>query len=274
MSDDSRSSSFDFFIQFSCLALLCGSVGVLFYTMQRQPQRGLSPRATIAVPVVLPSSPVPTTTSSRPLAVHTKPPQVPDEAILQLTGTLKDKTEHTSTGFLVNIAAQQPVVISIASQLGRNDWESISKLTSNARSLPTLNAKPDWIGSITRDNHPNMLDKPDLSNDLIVWKVAGKNSPPALPLAKELVKVDTPVWVLSLPLEKPLHWLKGYVIDATVNCITVKPEERFDGDKLTGTIIVNEAGEIISLTMGGEFALIGSSSVGILKKLNETVPTP
>jgi hypothetical protein len=85
--------------------------------------------------------------------------------------------------------------------------------------------------------------------------------------------VDTPVWILSLPPEKPVRWLKGYVIDANENIIQVKPHERFDGDKLIGTIIANEAGEIVSLSMGGDFVLIGSSSVGILKKLNETMPT-
>ncbi len=273
MSDDSRSSSFDFIVQMSCLVLLCSAVGVLYYTMQRQPQGMPLTTVVITRPVVNQPIPTPTAPAAFPLIKHTKPPEIPSEAISTLTILTKDEAKKTVTGIVVRNAAQQPVLFTIASQLSRHDWENISSLTRNVP-LPGMKPKPDWIGAITRDNHPNMMDKPDLSNDLIVWKLPAKNSPPTLRLAKELVKVETPVWILSLPLEKPLRWLKGYVIDATVNCITVKPEERFDGDKLTGTIIVNEAGEIISLSMGGEFALIGSSSVGILKKLSETVPTP
>lgn len=272
MSDDSRSSSFDFIVQMSCLVLLCSAVGVLYYTMHRQPQ-GM-PITTVAITRPVVNQPAPTPTAPVvPLAKHTKPPELPNEAISKLTILTKDRAEHTITGFVVRNAAQQPVLFTIASQLSRNDWENISTLTGSVDSLQGLKPKPDWIGPITRDNHPNILDKPDLSNDLIVWKAYGKNSQPTLRLAKELVKVNTPVWILSLPLEKPLRWLKGYVIDATENVVTVKPAERFDGDKLIGTIIVNEAGEIVSLSMGGDFVLVGSSSVGILKKLNETMPT-
>lgn len=273
MSDDSRSSSFEFIVQMSCLLLLCSAVGVLYYTMQRQPQRMSMPTATIAIPGVNQPEPTPTTPVI-PLAKHTKPPELPNVALSKLTILTKDRAEHTVTGFVVQYAVQQPVLFTIASQLSRHDWENITSLTGSVPSLRDLNPKPAWIGSITRDNHPNMLDKPDLSNDLIVWKPHVMNTHPTLRLAKELVKVNTPVWILSLPLEKPMRWLKGYVIDASLNVVTVKPQERFDGDKLIGTIIVNEAGEIVSLSMGGDFALIGSSSVGILKKLSETVPTP
>jgi hypothetical protein len=273
MSVDSRSSSFDFIVQMSCLVLLCSAVGVLYYTMQRQPQR--IPITTVAItrPVVNQPVPTPTAPVVTPIAKHSKPPELPTEAISMLTILTKDRVEHSVTGFLVRNAVQQPVLCTIASQLSRHNWENIKNLTGSIASLQGLKPKPVWIGPITRDNHPNMLNKPDLSNDLIVWKVPEKKTTPTLRLAKELVKVNTPVWILSLPVEKPLRWLKGYVIDATENIIQVKPQERFDGDKLIGTIIVNEAGEIVSLSMGGDFLLIGSSSVGILKKLNETVPT-
>ncbi|HMP18676.1 MAG TPA: hypothetical protein PKD72_16740, partial [Gemmatales bacterium] len=95
----------------------------------------------------------------------------------------------------------------------------------------------------------------------------------AIPLAPDVLREKSPVWVLSLPATGSCRWLKAQVVEASENLVFVQVQERFDGDKLVGTIVVNPAGELVMLSMGGDFLLTGASSVGISKKLQQSILT-
>lgn len=217
-----------------------------------------------------------TNSRSRPLLIHSTPPKVSAQALLKFTCRMQDGECRMFPAVAIQANGTKPLLMTLASFLSESEWSSFKEVNyqSTVDTVSTvLPQKPTWLGKFTLDNQPNLQSKPDLANDLACWQLVNHPADATLPLAAQLVAVETPVWVLSLPVEKSPKWLKGRVAGASVNVIYIQMLERFDSEKLVGTIVVNESGEIVGTCQGGDFALTGASSVGLLKKLNETIPT-
>ncbi len=272
MSDGQRSSSLDVLTQFSCLVLLCGSVGLLCYTLQLRSQQTSNTSATMTETGIGLPVPLTLTSARKPLIAHSKPPELPADAMIQITCTIHERTAaFPITCFVVNNIQYQPFLMTTASRLTRSEWEGIKHINCNSKQTPmkTLRCQPDWIGTFTHDNHPNLLTKPDLADDLVWWKLPD-HIKDRLHLRRQLSEESTPVWIKSTTD----IWLKGRIASDSENAICVTMIDRAETDKLLGSIIVNETGEIVGTVLGGNDLIVtGASSLGLLKKLKESIPT-
>lgn len=271
MSDEQRSSTLDFIVQFSCLVLLCGSLGVLYYALQQRSNKYVTAVAATSMPKAGLSVPRSTMPALKPLTGHTKPPLLPANTMVQLTCTIHDRTEQPITCYVVNDADNQPFLVTLASRLTRSEWEGIRHISFVPKQSPfrSLKLQPDWLGTFTHDNHPNLLAKPDLANDLAWWKLPDQVKA-RLPLRSRLSEESSPVWIKSTAHS----WLKGRIASDSDKAISITMIDRIETEKLLGSIIVNEAGEIVGTVLGGNDLIVtGASSVGLLKKFKETIPT-
>ncbi|MFO0814617.1 MAG: hypothetical protein U0796_15455 [Gemmatales bacterium] len=159
-----------------------------------------------------------------------------------------------------------------ASRLTQVEWNSISDVSLAFTRLPhRLPDKPDGLGALTYDNHPNMLLKPDLSDDLAWWK--WKNPPRdlrRLQLRNGVLHADEPVWILAMPPESsPGRWVKAVVVQSSELQVDVKLQERVEIDNLIGGIIIDEEYLLAGTILGGNDVIAtGASSAGIIKKLS------